>query len=131
MPGFWGGDHVTAADMAHFFYRLDANLSGPHRHYAKLLLSGISSVESWGIPEVAGHRWTVWFKGGWRPAGQRHTSGPVTHQAALLEHTGGERLGLAVLSDEVPGAGGFSAIEGVAARLLARPPPYRGGWLAP
>jgi Beta-lactamase enzyme family len=131
VPGFWGGDHVTSADMARFFYRLDANLSGPHRHYAKLLLSAISPVESWGIPEVAGHRWTVWFKGGWRPAGQRHTSGPVTHQAALLRHRGGERLALAVLSDEVPGAGAFSAIEGVAARLLADPPPYRGAWSAP
>lgn len=29
------------------------------------------------------------------------------------------------------GGGGFEAVEGVARRLLARPPPYRGGWLAP
>src|SRR5262249_31762490 len=34
-PGFWGGDEITAADMARFFYRLDANLPGPHRIYAK------------------------------------------------------------------------------------------------
>src|SRR5829696_9411747 len=35
IPGFWGGDEVTAADLARFFYRLDANLVGPHRAYAK------------------------------------------------------------------------------------------------
>jgi beta-lactamase family protein len=131
VPGFWGGDHVTAADMARFFYGLDANLPMAHRHYAKLLLSRISPAESWGIPEVVGPAWSVWFKGGWRPAGQRHTSGPVTHQAALLRHRRGERLALAVLTDEAPGAGGFEAIDGVARRLLARPPPYRGSWVVP
>jgi hypothetical protein len=132
VPGFWGGDHVTASDMARFFYGLDANLPGPHRHYAKLLLSRISPVESWGIPEVVGPTWSVWFKGGWRPAGQKNTSGPVTHQAALLRHRWGERLALAVLTEELPGdGGGFEAIDGVARRLLASPPPYRGDWLAP
>jgi Beta-lactamase enzyme family len=131
-PGFWGGDRITAADMARFFYRLEANLPGPHRAYAKGLLARIAPVERWGIPEAVGRRWSVWFKGGWRPAGQEDTSGAVTHQAGLLVHRGGERLALAVLSDEPPGdGGGFEAIEGVAERLLAKPPPWRRGWLAP
>jgi hypothetical protein len=131
-PGFWGGDEITAADMARFFYRLDANLPGPHGAYAKRLLARIAPVERWGIPRVAGPGWRVWFKGGWRPPGHKHNTGPVTHQAALLVHRGGERLGIAVLTDEPPGVGaGFSAIEGVTDRLLASPPPYRRGWVAP
>ena len=131
-PGFWGGDRITAADMARFFYRLEANLPGPHRAYAKALLARITPIERWGIPQAAGHGWSVWFKGGWRPAGQEDTSGAVTHQAALLVHRGGERLALAVLSDEPPGdGGGYEAIEGVTERLLAKPPPWRRGWPAP
>jgi beta-lactamase class A len=131
-PGFWGGDQITAADMARFFDRLDANLPGPHRAYAKRLLARITPAERWGIPEAVGGGWSVWFKGGWRPPGGEQNSGPVTHQAALLEHRRGEHLALAVLTDEAPwGGGGFEAIEGVARRLLATPPPYRGGWMAP
>jgi hypothetical protein len=131
-PGFWGGDRITAADMARFFYRLESNLPGPHRAYAKRLLADIAPVERWGIPQAIGHGWSVWFKGGWRPAGEEDTSGAVTHQAALLVHRGGERLALAVLSDEPPGdVAGFAAIEGVTERLLATPPPRRDGWPAP
>jgi Beta-lactamase enzyme family len=131
-PGFWGGDRITAADMARFFFRLEANLPCPHRAYAKELLARIAQVERWGIPRAVGHGWSVWFKGGWRPAGQEHTSGAVTHQAALLVHRGGERVALAVLSDEPPGDhGGFGAIEGVTERLLSKPPPNRSGWRPP
>jgi hypothetical protein len=131
-PGFWGGNQVTAADLALFFYRLDANLPRRHRTYAKRLLAGITPVERWGIPQAIGRGWSIWFKGGWRPAGQEETSGPVTHQAALLVHRHGERLALAVLTNEAPGAGaGFDAIQGVAGLLLAKPPPRRGGWIAP
>lgn len=131
-PGFWGGDRITASDMARFFYRLDANLPRRHRAYGKRLLARITPVERWGIPQAIGRGWTIWFKGGWRPPGGQHNSGPVTHQAALLEHRRGERVALAVLTDEAPwGGGGFEAIEGVARRLFSSPPPYRGGWLAP
>ena len=131
-PGFWGGEQVTAADLARFFYRLEANLPRRHRAYAKRLLAGITPVERWGIPEAIGRGWSIWFKGGWRPPGQDQTSGAVTHQAALLVHRGGERLALVVLTDEPPGTGaGFEAIEGVAKRLLADPPPGRGGWPVP
>jgi Beta-lactamase enzyme family len=131
-PGFWGGDRITAADMARFFYRLEANLPRRYRAYAKRLLARITPVERWGIPEAVGGGWSVWFKGGWRPPGGEHNSGPVTHQAALLEHRRGERVALAVLTDEAPwGGGGFEAIEGVARRLLSSTPPHRGGWVAP
>jgi hypothetical protein len=131
-PGFWGGDQVTAADLARFFYRLDANFPARHRAYAESLLARITPVERWGIPQAVGRGWSIWFKGGWRPAGQEHTSGAVTHQAALLVHRGGERLALAVLSEEPPGTGaGFDAIQRVAERLLAEPPPRRGGWPLP
>ena len=131
-PGFWGGDQVTAADLARFFYRLDGNLPRRYRAYGKRLLAGIIPVERWGIPQAIGRGWSIWFKGGWRPAGQEHTSGAVTHQAALLVHRGGERVALAVLTEEPPGTGaGFDAIEGVAERLLREPPPRRGGWPVP
>jgi Beta-lactamase enzyme family len=131
-PGFWGGDQVTAADLARFFFRLEANLPGPHRAYAKDLLARITPVERWGIPQAIGHGWSVWFKGGWRPTGEEGTSGAVTHQAALLVHRGGERVALTVLTDETPGdATGYSAIEGVTERLLAQPPPNRRGWVTP
>jgi hypothetical protein len=132
IPGYWGGDQITAADIARFFYRLDENLAGPYRDYAKGLLARITPEERWGIPEVLDPGWAIWFKGGWRPLEQKETSGPVTHQAALLQNRGGERLALAVLTDELPGTGaGFSAITGVAGRLLAQPPPHRGGWPVP
>jgi Beta-lactamase enzyme family len=128
VPGFWGGDKVTAADLARFFYRLDENFPRRYRAYAKTLLARITPVERWGIPQAIGHGWSIWFKGGWRPPGEEENSGPVTHQAALLVHRRGERVALAVLTDEAPGAGGISAIEELAALLFRRPPPHRGGW---
>jgi beta-lactamase family protein len=131
VPGYWGGDRITAADMARFFYRLEANLPGPHRRYAMGLLSRITSAESWGIPEAIGHGWMIWFKGGWRPPGEKENSGPVTHQAALLVHRRGERVALAVLTDEPPGGASFAIIGGIAERLLGSTPPHRGGWTAP
>jgi hypothetical protein len=47
-------------------------------------------------------------------------------------HRDGKRLAIAVLSNETPGTGGgFDAIEGVTARLLAKAPPRSGGWVVP
>jgi hypothetical protein len=129
-PGFWGGAQITAADMARFYYRLERNLVGRYRDYGMALLANITSSQRWGIPAAADGGWRVWFKGGWRPSGKEGTTGPVTHQAALLVHPRGQRLGLAVLSNEAPGEGGFSAIEGIAERLLAKPPRFR-RWVAP
>jgi Beta-lactamase enzyme family len=131
-PGFWGGAQITAADMARFYFRLERNLGRRYRDYGMRLLSSITPTQRWGIPAAAGRRWREWFKGGWRPGGQEGTTGPVTHQAALLVHRDGERLAIAVLSNETPGTGGgFDAIEGVTARLLAKAPPRRGGWVVP
>ena len=117
--------------MARFYFRLERNLGGRYREYGLRLLAGITPLQRWGIPAVAGRSWSVWFKGGWRPAGQEGTTGEVTHQAALLEHRHGERLAIAVLTTEAPGAGGYTAIEGVTSRLLAKPPPRRDGWPVP
>jgi beta-lactamase class A len=130
-PGFWGGARINAGDMARFYYRLERNLVGRYRDYAMGLLANVTSTQRWGIPAAAGGGWRIWFKGGWRPSGQEGTTGAVTHQAALLVHRSGQRLGLAVLSTEAPGeGGGFSAIEGITERLLAKPPRF-GRWSAP
>jgi beta-lactamase family protein len=130
-PGFWGGAQITAADMARFYHRLERNLVGRYRDYGMKLLAGVTSTQRWGIPAAAGGSWRVWFKGGWRPSGEEGTTGAVTHQAALLVHRSGQRLGLAVLSNEAPGEGaGFSAIEGITERLLAKPPRLR-RWPSP
>jgi hypothetical protein len=121
-PGFWGGTQVTAADMARFFFRLDDNLAGPGRELGKRLLTSIVSSQRWGIPAAAGGDWRVWFKGGWRPLGEEQTTGPVTHQAALLEHSSGVRVAIAVLSDDPPGGESYSTIEGITERLLSPSP---------
>jgi len=130
-PGFWGGAHITAADMARFYFRLERNLGARYRAYGMRLLGEISPDQGWGIPAAAGHGWRIWFKGGWRPAGQKGTTGPVTHQAALLEHRHGERVAIAILTDESPEAGGITAVEGVASRLLSKAPPRLDGWPVP
>ena len=129
-PGYWGGAQVTAADLARFFFRLDGNLRGPHRRYAERLLAGVVSTQRWGIPEAAPGRWTVYFKGGWRPPATEETSGPVTHQAALLRDRTGRRVGLAILTDLSPGSTAYAVLEGITSRLLARPP-EQPRWVAP
>jgi hypothetical protein len=131
-PGFWGGAQITAADLARFYFRLERNLGARYRDYGLRLLAGITPTQRWGIPAAAGRSWRIWFKGGWRPSGEEGTTGAVTHQGALLVHKGGQRLAIAVLSNESPGAGaGYDAIEGITARLLGSPPPRRGGWPVP
>ena len=129
-PGYWGGAQLTAGDLGRFYFGLDRNLVGPHEAYAKRLLAGITSSQRWGIPEGAGRRWDVYFKGGWRPAGTEGTTGPVTHQAALLEHDSGRRVAIAVLTDLSPGSTSYAVIEGITERLLEDPPAAR-SWTAP
>ncbi|MFN2613077.1 MAG: serine hydrolase [Solirubrobacterales bacterium] len=122
-PGFWGGAHITAADMARFFYRLEDNLGRRHRRYGLKLFAGVVSYERWGIPAGAGRGWSVWFKGGWRPGGGENSSGAVSHQAALLRYRDGTRVAIAVLTDQAPREdAGYSTIEGIATRLLNPPP---------
>ena len=106
-------------------YSFDRNLPGRFRGYGKRLLANITSTQRWGIPAAVGGSWTVYFKGGWRPPATEETSGPVTHQAALLVHRSGMRVAIAVLTDQSPGSTSFATLEGITARLLADPP--RGG----
>jgi CubicO group peptidase (beta-lactamase class C family) len=130
-PGYWGGAQVTAGDLARFFAGLDRNLAGPYHDFGKGLFAGITSTQRWGIPAAVGGSWGVYFKGGWRPLETEETSGPVTHQAALLEHRDGTRIAIAVLSDQPPGGESYETIEGITRRLLAVPPspvPSRWTW---
>jgi hypothetical protein len=121
-PGYWGGAQVTAGDLARFFWDLDENLPARWRAYGKHLLENVTSTQRWGIPDGANGAWRVYFKGGWRPPATEETSGPVTHQAALLVHRSGERIGLAVLSDQSPGSTSFATLEGITRSLLRQPP---------
>jgi hypothetical protein len=135
VPGFWGGEQITAADMARFYFRLERNLPVRHRRYGLHLLASVVESQRWGAPAAAGRRWQVYFKGGWRPANWPDgggTSGPVTHQAALLLHRcrgwpafGGQRLAIAILTEQDPYPTGIESVEEVARRLLSRPPSCR------
>jgi beta-lactamase class A len=132
IPGYWGGATITAADMARFYLHLRHNLVRPYRRFGLHLLASVTESQRWGIPQAAGRGWRIWFKGGWRPYETEETSGPVTHQAALLRYRNGEQLALAVLTEEPPGTyGGYEAIEGVTRRLLRPPPPGPPRWPAP
>jgi hypothetical protein len=128
-PGYWGGAQVTAGDLARFFWDLDDNLPARWRGYGKHLLENVTSTQRWGIPEGANGAWRVYFKGGWRPPATEETSGPVTHQGALLVHRSGERIGLAVLSDQSPGSTSYATLEGITRSLLDQPP-RSGRWPA-
>lgn len=110
----WANAAVTASDQARFFLRVDRLVPPPYRSYARGLLQDIVPKQSWGILEAARPRWSVLFKGGWRP----ELSGALVHQAALLEH-GDRRLAIAVLSEGSPDHEyGTETVRGIAARLL-------------
>lgn len=113
--GFWANAQISAADQARFFFGMDSLIPREFDGYARYLLSTIASYESWGIPAVArGHRYAVFFKGGWRGTGL----GQLVHQAARLER-GSRRLALAVTTDGDPSMSyGIGTIEGVTGALL-------------
>ena len=120
MQGFtpvapWGLSRVTAEDQARFFLAIDELVPGPYRGYARALLTTIVPEQRWGIPQVAGDRYTVLFKG-WLPGDERR--GWTVHQVAKLE-SGRGPLAIAVLSDGNPTrAYGIETVRGVAERLL-------------
>jgi hypothetical protein len=127
--GIWARAQISAADQARFFFEMDSLVPRQFRGYARSLLSGIAGFQSWGIPRVARPGWHVFFKGGWRGTGR----GQLVHQAARLER-GRTRFGMAVMTDGDPSMGyGITTIQGVAARLLRRPPPAASKlrWLGP
>ena len=112
----WGSSRITAADQARFFFGLDALVPELHRPFARQLLTTIIPSQRWGIPAATPPGWTVFFKGGWRPA-----NGWVVNQAAFLEGPPG-RIAIAILSDHNPSfAYGTRTLRGVAARLLIAP----------
>lgn len=117
--GYWGGVQVDAADLARFYFRLNRNLVGPDRRFARNLLGRVIDSQRWGIPAAAGRRWQVWFKGGWRPG----PYGQLTHQAGLLVDRRGQRIAIAILTDGQAGmSAGEAIIEGITRRLLAIKP---------
>jgi beta-lactamase class A len=115
VDGYWANAEVTAADMARFFSRLGATMPKPHRRYGRRLLASIAPDQRWGIPEAAGRRWAIRFKGGWRQTGL----GSLVHQAAELRR-GKREISIAVLTDAQPSQErGIEIVRGVATRLLA------------
>ena len=114
----WGDARVNAGDLVRFFLAIDRLVPGARqRGFARYLLSHVTPLQSWGIPQAARPGWRVYFKGGWRP----EDGGELVHQAALLER-GSRQLAIAVLSDRNPSqAYGQETIRGIAERLLGPP----------
>jgi hypothetical protein len=111
---------VTAPDMARLLVGVDRLAPPRHRRFALRLLRDVVPEQRWGIARAVRGRNTVFFKGGWRPG--------LVHQAALVRRPGGERIGLAVLTEGSPTQRhGERTIEGVARRLLPRPDPRCAG----
>lgn len=112
---FWGFTEVSAADLARFFFHLDALIPRGFDGYARWLLSTIEPSESWGIPAVARPRFQVFFKGGWLPEVEG-----LVNQAARLERRK-IVFALAVLTTHDPSmAYGEQTIEGVTEQLVGR-----------
>jgi hypothetical protein len=113
--GIWANAQISAADQAKFFFEMDSLIPREFVGYARYLLSTIAGYESWGIPAVArAHRYTVFFKGGWRGTGL----GQLVHQVARLER-GSRTFSIAVMTDGDPSMGyGIDTIQGVAEALL-------------
>jgi Beta-lactamase enzyme family len=113
--GNWADAHITAADQARLFLRIDELAPKRHRAYLRGLLGGIVSSQRWGIAPVAEARdFHIMFKGGWRIN--------ISHQVALLERDG-QRIALAVLTSGASDGYGRLTETGVAERVLASRPP--------
>jgi Beta-lactamase enzyme family len=124
VSGYWANAQITARDIAGFMWRLDRALPAGERGFGHSLLARIVPQQSWGIPEAAGWKWKLRFKGGWRPT----ELGQLVHQAATLRHEDGPRAAIAVLTDAQPSQGyGIETVRGVAERLLADAPPGGAG----
>jgi beta-lactamase class A len=115
--GWWAYTQTSATDQARFFLAIERLI--PHRFwpYARGLLAGIEPEQSWGIPQVARPRWQVFFKTGALP------SEGLFHEAARLERPG-VTFTVAVFTTGDPSMSyGEETMRGIAARLLAAPPP--------
>ena len=79
--GNWADAHITPADQARLFLRIDKLAPKRHRSYLRGLLGSIVPSQRWGIAPVAQARdFHIMFKGGWRTN--------ISHQVALLERDG-------------------------------------------
>jgi hypothetical protein len=113
----WANEQISPADQARLFFRINRLIRPSFRPYARGLLQGIVSEESWGIPAVARPAWTVYFKGGWRRTGLGH----LVNQVARLDQAH-RTIQLAVMTDGDPSmAYGIETIQGVTERLLESP----------
>jgi beta-lactamase family protein len=113
--GHWADAHITPADQARLFLRIDKLAPARHRTYLRGLLASIVASQRWGIAPVAAERdFRIMFKGGWRTN--------LSHQVALLERDG-ERMALAVLTRGAGDGYGRLTETGVAERILAARPP--------
>jgi hypothetical protein len=113
--GNWADAHITPADQARLFLRIDKLAPKRHRNYLRGLLASIVPAQRWGIAPVAAERdFRIMFKGGWRTN--------ISHQVALLERDG-ERMALAVLTRGAGDGYGRLTETGVAQRVLAARPP--------
>ena len=113
--GNWADAHITPADQARLFLRIDKLAPRRHRSYLRRLLGSIVPSQRWGIAPVAQARdFHIMFKGGWRTN--------ISHQVALLERDG-ERMALAVLTRGASDGYGRLTETGVAERILAARPP--------
>ena len=111
--GWWAYTQTSAADQARFFFELDGLIPAQFDGYARGLLSGIESSQSWGVPPVARPRYEVFFKTGALP------SQGLVNEAALLQRPG-IRFALCVLSNGDPSMGyGEATIAGVGSTLLS------------
>ena len=112
--GNWADAHITPADQARLFLRIDKLAPERHRRYLRGLLGSIAPYQRWGIAPVAAARdFHIMFKGGWR--------NNISHQVALLERDG-QRLALAVLTSGASDGYGRLTETGVAERVLAKRP---------
>ena len=113
--GNWADAHITPADQARLFLRIDKLAPERHRTYLRGLLASIVASQRWGIAPVAAERdFRIMFKGGWRTN--------ISHQVALLERDG-QRMSLAVLTRGAGDGYGRLTETGVAERILAARPP--------
>jgi hypothetical protein len=113
--GWWAWTEVSAADLARFFYRMDAMIPPRFDGYARYLLSTIEPSQSWGAPPVARPEFQVYFKTGWLPESEG-----LINEAARLERPD-ITFAMAVLTRGNPSqAYGEETIAGVTARLLGR-----------
>ncbi|HET8756800.1 MAG TPA: serine hydrolase, partial [Solirubrobacteraceae bacterium] len=112
--GHWSDAHITPADQARLFLRIDTLAPRRHRSYLRGLLGSIVPSQRWGIAPVAADLdFRIMFKGGWRTG--------LSHQVALLERDG-RRIALAVLTRGAADRYGRRTETGVARRILAARP---------